>query len=188
MALDSARQYYAMTDNPSSSSENFGLLFVQHQGQIYGYIRTLAVDRHDADEVLQETAAVLWKKFDQFEPGTNFLAWALAVAHREARSYLRQKHRQGHLLSDSLAELVAADTVHQGAELAGVHEALAGCLGRLADGDRDLIRQRYQREGNIRTLAEHLGRPASTVYNALARIHRKLLNCIQRQLGTEARP
>ncbi len=54
-------------------------LFVQHQQEIYAYILTLVPHIHDADDLFQEGTAVMWKKFDQFESGTNFAAWGVKV-------------------------------------------------------------------------------------------------------------
>ena len=63
-----------MPKDPQTDQYDFGRLFVQYQPRIYGYIRSLVADRSDAEDMLQETASVLWQKFDEFTPGTNFLA------------------------------------------------------------------------------------------------------------------
>ena len=69
-----------MADQRQSDECDFGRLFVQHEARIYGYIRSLVVHRADAEDLLQETASMLWQKFHEFQPGSNFLAWAMSVA------------------------------------------------------------------------------------------------------------
>ena len=39
----------------------------------------IVFQRADAEDVMQETASVLWKKFDEFERGSHFDRWAFRV-------------------------------------------------------------------------------------------------------------
>jgi DNA-directed RNA polymerase specialized sigma24 family protein len=52
----------------------------------------------------------------------------------------------------------------------------------LTRADRDLFRLRCQSDLPIKDLACQLGRPASTVYNAVNRIRRLLADCVQQKL------
>lgn len=100
-----------MSAQPSSDEHDFGRLFVQHQSRIYGFIRSLVVHRADAEDLLQETASVLWRKFDEFRPGSNFLAWALQVARFQVM-YFRQRQKRDVLqFSDKFVDAVGADTI-----------------------------------------------------------------------------
>ena len=62
--------------DPKRYDEFAGLVRL-HTGQVLAYINALVLDWNDADDLFQETCLVLWQKFDEFRPGTNFLAWAL---------------------------------------------------------------------------------------------------------------
>ena len=64
----------------AESSKRLMLLMVQHQRQIFSFIYSLAPNRHDAEDLLQETSLVICEKFPEFKPGTNFLAWACQIA------------------------------------------------------------------------------------------------------------
>ena len=163
---------------------DFGRLFVHHQGRIYGYIRGLVADRHHAEEILQDTASVLWRKFGDFRPGSDFLAWSLAVARLCAKEHQR-KVRPALPLDDALATSVAEDTVALQSRLSDLRDALAGCLEKLKQRDRELFQRRYAADVTVPELAEQLARPVSTVYNALARIRRSLLGCISRRLSLD---
>jgi RNA polymerase sigma-70 factor (ECF subfamily) len=63
-----------MPTRPTNDEHDFGRLFVRYQSRIYGFIRSLVVHRDDAEDLLQETASVLWRKFGEFRPGSDFLA------------------------------------------------------------------------------------------------------------------
>ena len=41
----------------------------------------------DAEDVLQEANLVLWRKFDQYQEGTNFFAWACQIIRYEVLKY-----------------------------------------------------------------------------------------------------
>ena len=171
----------SVVDNPEA---DFGRLFVLHQQHIHGYIRALVPNRHDAEEVLQETASVLWRKFDQFEPGSNFLAWALTVARYRVKEHQR-KRPSAIPFDEQFAEAVAEDTVAVSGRLSDMRDALAACLDKLKPRDRTLFQQRHASDAGVAELAREIGRPVSTVYNALARIRSSLLSCIERRLSLE---
>ena len=46
------------------------------QDQLFAYILTLVPHRDVARDILQETNLVLWRRREEFVPGTSFVAWA----------------------------------------------------------------------------------------------------------------
>jgi RNA polymerase sigma-70 factor (ECF subfamily) len=170
--------------DPAASSD-FGRLFVQFEPRIHGFIRSLVADRHEAEEILQDTASVMWRKFDEFRPGTDFLAWALAVARYRVKEH-RRRRRQALSFDEAFVDAIAEDTVALQSRLNDLHDALAACLGKLKPRDHELFQRRYSADISVSDLAAQLGRPISTVYNTLARIRRALLDCVSRKvLGDE---
>jgi DNA-directed RNA polymerase specialized sigma24 family protein len=65
------------------------MLMTRHQRQIFGYIYALVPNRYDAEDLLQETSLVICEKFNEFEDGTDFVAWACQIAYWRIR-YSRQ--------------------------------------------------------------------------------------------------
>ncbi len=63
------------------------------QDRVYTYTRTLLPNAENARDVLQETNIVLWRKRNEFKPGTDFVAWACKVAYYQALSFLRDAGR-----------------------------------------------------------------------------------------------
>lgn len=176
-----------MSNASQSDEHDFGRLFVQYQPRIYGYIRSLVVGRDDAEDLLQETASVLWRKFDEFQPGSNFLAWALSVARYQVLYFRQQQRRNVLQFSERFIDAVAADTVADSVWLGDLQEMLDECMERLTPPDRDLIALRYQSDATTKSVAEQLGRPPSTVYNAIHRIRRALVECVERAMKKEGR-
>jgi RNA polymerase sigma-70 factor (ECF subfamily) len=172
-----------MSAQDQSGEHDFGRLFVRYQPRIYGLIRSLVVRRADAEDLLQETASVLWRKFDEFQPGSNFLAWALSVARYQVL-YFRQRQKRDVLqFSEKFLDAVGADTVTESARLDDLQELLDQCMDKLPPADRELFEMRYQFEVPPKNMAEQLGRPLSTVYNSINRIRRVLAECVERGLN-----
>ena len=172
-----------MEKQPISDDRDFGRLFVQYQPRIYGFIRSLVVHRADAEDLLQETASVLWRKFDEFQPGSSFIAWALQVARYQVLYFRQRQNRDVLQFSDRFLDAISADTVAEAARLSDLQQWLEECLGRLSAVDRELFRLHYQSDLSAKALAERLGRPLSSVYNAISRIRRALAECVERAMN-----
>ncbi len=76
-----------MDIDQNRNTDNFLSLLLPNQKQILAYIMTYVPNRSDADDILQNTLSILWKKFDRYEPGSDFLAYAVTIAKYEILSY-----------------------------------------------------------------------------------------------------
>ena len=52
----------------------FLTLLTQHDRALGVHVHALVNSNADTNDILQQTKMVMWKNFDQFENGTNFLA------------------------------------------------------------------------------------------------------------------
>lgn len=78
-------------------------------------------------------------------------------------------------LAGELAEIEPA--------MSGRHEALAECLERLPDRDRNFVMARYERAGGVSHAAQITGRSMEAAYKALARVRRALYDCVTTRLS-----
>jgi len=111
--------------------DQFAERFVRSQDRIYAYVVTLLPNRNDAEEVFQQTSLVLWKKWQQFDPGRDFVAWACGIAHHEVRNFLRKHKDRGrvYLSEDVMAEVAQARLEFHDV-LEERRQALRHCLDR----------------------------------------------------------
>ena len=142
----------------------------------------------ESEDLLQKTGLVLWRKFGQFEPGTDFLAWARQIAKYEVQDYLKGKRRSKVCFSSDTVEMLAEETDRDALSADLRHDALTKCLAELRAADRDLVARCYAKEASIRSVAENLGRSIDGAYQSLRRIRNTLLQCIERRLAAEERP
>ena len=169
-------------------TEQFVQLLAQHRQELYRFIFTLHPHKADADDLLQQTSVVLWRKFEQFTPGTDFVRWASSVAQFEVRDFRKSKARDRHRFwSDEIIENLADVRLEELEVLAERREAMKYCVEQLPPEDRRVLEGRYAPKGTIKALAEKLGRPANTLYKSLDRIRRALTECVDRVLASQER-
>jgi len=160
-------------------------LLTEHQALVRAFIISLLPGAPGVDDVIQETNMVLWRKRGDFEPGTNFKAWALTIARFQAMTHsrvLRQRHWV--TLDDDVAEMVAGDLE---ASVAAVREerrieALRGCIDKLRDSDRELLMQRYWHKTRLQDFAVVSGRSLSGLKVQLHRLRAALKRCVTSKL------
>lgn len=158
-------------------------LLLQHQNDLLRYVLPLVGCMSDAQDVVQETATALWKKFDEYDPAQPFLPWAKQFARNEVLMHHRRKRRYTFLTEELIDALTTAQS--QRDELSQQRQmALQQCLAKLPAKDRELIECRYAGDSTtIQALAEQLGQTANVLYKSLGRIRRQLFDCIHRKLA-----
>ena len=148
------------------------LLMTQHQRRVFSYIYTLVPDRHDAEDLLQETSLVICEKFHEFKPNTDFVAWACQIAWWRVRN-ARQKFARSKIIFDQeVLDAVAQTSAVMSQELDARHEALEHCLRKLPARDRELVLTRYEPDSNVEEAARRTGRSLDAAYKALGRIRK----------------
>jgi RNA polymerase sigma-70 factor (ECF subfamily) len=152
------------------------------------YALGLVHNAADAEEILQETNLVLWRKFDQYQPGTNFARWACRIAHFEVLKFYERRGREQRLFSSEFIEALAVESEQMSDELDARREALGQCLGKLRETDRRLVLRRYEERATTRSVAEALGRSVQGTRKSLHRIRMALLSCIERTLAAKDHP
>ena len=171
-------------DAPPDPRAEFADLLRRDQSRLFGYVHSLVRDLDDADDLFQQTTAVLWKKLDGFDRSRSFFAWACGVARLEAANFLRARGRQRLYFSDELNLMLAeAQEELPGDELEERREALARCVERLRQRDRQLVDECYAGDGGVNAAAVRYGRSPQSVHNSLRRIRRALFECVERSLG-----
>jgi RNA polymerase sigma-70 factor, ECF subfamily len=171
--------------NETEQRKQLVALMTQHQRRIFSYIYTLVPDRYDAEDLLQETSVVICEKFDEFRPGSDFVAWACQIAYWRIR-YARQKFARSKVVyQQELVDALAQTAAVMREELDERHEALAQCLQKLPQRDRELVLTRYEPGSGVPEAAKRSGRSLEAAYKALARLRKLLFDCVTHQLASQ---
>jgi RNA polymerase sigma-70 factor (ECF subfamily) len=100
----------------------------------------------------------------------------------------RKKRQRDRLqFSDELLTFVATATEEANEALEQRSRALARCLEKLPDDQRELVRLRYAESGAIEAVARQVRRTVEATYRALSRIRHALHDCVTRTIAREVR-
>jgi RNA polymerase sigma-70 factor (ECF subfamily) len=171
--------------NSAERSKQFMMQFARHEHDLFRYVLTLLPNWNDAQDVMQETAAALWQKFDQYDPGRPFLPWACQFAYHQVLNFRSRQKTRRRMFSDLVVESLAIEWPELSRAISAQREALDSCLGKLREADRRLLQERYCAETEIADLATQIGQTPNVLYKSLQRIRRTLLECVTRTLATE---
>jgi len=158
------------------------LLLTNAQSTIYASIYSLHPNSVVAQDLLQETNLTLCRKADDFEPGTNFNAWATRIARYHVLNYRRRLKREQAIFDTVLFEELCVLQEQRAEELGGYLDAMRECLQHLPASQRRLIQERYASDGSVSALASQQGKSVGAISQLLYRIRQSLLDCIYRKL------
>jgi len=158
-------------------------LIARHQPEIHRYVLSLLPDRMLADDVVQETNLVLWRKAAEYDPAQPFLPWALTIALYQVKAARRDAGRDRHVFDDSLVEILAAEGREAEPQAGDLEKALETCLQELPEKQRQLILARYAPGSSVQELAAERSQTPTALSLSLMRIRKALETCIERKLA-----
>lgn len=175
-------QVHSMTESERESE--FVAQLTEHQLPLRLYVQSLMPGNPSAHDVTQHANATIWTKRADFTPGTNFKAWAFAIARFEVLNYRKQQARDARFVfSAELEETFAAELATRPDDEDRRHSALKSCLQKLRPADRDLLMHRYAATGTLEVYGRRVGRSVGGLKVTLHRLRSALLACIERQLA-----
>jgi RNA polymerase sigma-70 factor (ECF subfamily) len=167
-------------DKAEEDAKKFMSLLVPNQRQIYAFILCLTANRTEADDILQDTLAEMWSKFNDYQDGTNFTAWAVTIArykvmHSIDKNKSYRFHFEPRLLELLQQEIVSRQTErHEKDKI----EALKECVQKLHQKEKSMLKMRYEDNLTFEGIAGRVGVSVPAVYKALSRVHTRLARCI----------
>src|SRR2546426_2844133 len=153
---DQERPQPGPNDALLAAGETFSRLLVANQQRIHGFILSLVHDRGAARDILQDVSVVLWRKFEKFEPGTDFAAWAMSVARLSIFEWRRRQDKLPLPLDDEQLTHLADEAVMVSCDFEERREALRRCLKKLNERDHDLLHWRYVLNESVIRMADRV--------------------------------
>jgi RNA polymerase sigma-70 factor (ECF subfamily) len=174
-----------MNESEREVHDRFLRLFMALEPDLRVFVRSLLHSGEEELEVMQETAVVLWRKFDATMDDQAFARWAFGVARMEVLTFRRDRARDRHRFGDEVSELLAQSTLEHRETLQDERDAMELCVEKLLPEQRQLLADAYRSKTNINELAAAMGRSAMSLYKKLHRIRTNLLECVQSQLAKD---
>jgi RNA polymerase sigma-70 factor (ECF subfamily) len=169
-----------------SPVETVQRLFLRHAGPIKGFLLALVPDPNAAEDVFQEVFLTATAKAADFVPGTDFPAWARAIARLKALE--QHRSRRSAPLDPRVLELLAQEGEAPEPDWGRRKAALDECLKGVAPRAREIVDLRYGQGLLPPQIARRLAWSASAVHVALARARKFLRDCARRRLAAAGGP
>ena len=173
-------------ESEDQDHDEFVALFVRHEAAIHSFVLTLLPDMAAAEDVVQQASMTMWRRFDQYQPGTSFRNWAFQIAKFTVMNHVTKLRRDRHVFGERLLNMLADEARQRGDQLDAQRRALSFCIERLGKEDRQTLAGCYEESSTIKEFAQAIGQTPNAIYKRLNRIRAGLLRCIERRLGLES--
>jgi RNA polymerase sigma-70 factor (ECF subfamily) len=180
MALDSESRLLAAAK--AGDPQSFERALRPHLPMLFAYSRAICGDFHAAEDVVQETSEIAYRKLNYLIPEADFAGWLKAIARRQALA-ARRKLTRASVVAEELLEKAYQDPL---AAAAGPElHALDECLRQLDGRAADVVQAHYYEGCKLNELAPRLSMTHAAVRQLLHRVRVLLLDCVQKRLGVE---
>ena len=165
-----------------SIPESFEQLAMPLFDRLYNFAHWLTQDRHEAEDLVQETYVKALKGFGSFQPGTNFRAWIYQILRNTfltSRTGLKASANLPLELESDQEHFPAVKETPESILLQRSDRQLVqAALGQLAVPYREVLLLCEYEEMSYQEISVMLGIPMGTVMSRLSRARRALRNAV----------
>ena len=170
-----------MLNKPADDLE-FETLIVRYQHDLVVFVSSICPNQALVEDIVQDTNRIMWEKRGQFDPGTNFLAWARTIAKFQMFGHTKRSKKKWLRFNSELVAVIADEIENQGAsEKVG----LDFCIARLSKNDQSLLKMRYNQGLSLARISRKVGRSEGALKQVFLRVRRQLKECVDRRLLRE---
>lgn len=149
-------------------------------------IGSVTRNHHLSEDVYQEICVKAVSQADSFSGKEHLINWFRVCARNRAIDIIRTREGRYVGLSEETLAAIENDwgqtVVGQKEEML---EALSVCLKTLTPRSQDIVRLRYFENRSGSEVAKFLGVKVTSAYQAIARIHNSLGDCVKQRLEAE---
>lgn len=172
-----------MSNEPRNSSEEIAILWTKAQPTVSAFISSMLPDFHQAEDVLQQVAVIVVRKFEQYDPAQPFISWALGIAKNEVLKSRRAFVADRHVFDEELCEQLTDGYQESVKEFEDVRSALAHCMRGLRGRAKNIMELRYGLDLKPAAIAKKVDMQPGAVRVLLHRVRGALRDCINKRLG-----
>ncbi|MFN8581776.1 MAG: sigma-70 family RNA polymerase sigma factor [Gemmatimonadaceae bacterium] len=150
-----------------------GELYDRYGGTAYSLACAIVPDNADAEEVVAEAFAQIWRSAASFDPARgNVIAWLTMIVRSRALDLVRSQRRRARALDDAVAfsdeteapgMSTGSEQADRGVELSEAQVLVRRSLAELPLPQRKVLELAYFAGLSQSEIAEHLNEPLGTV-------------------------
>ncbi len=175
----------------SLSSGTFEQLAMPHFDRLYNFACWLTHDRHEAEDLVQETYAKALKGFSSFQPGTNFRAWIYRILRNAFLTSRTGLQATATMQLDLEGETDVLPAVKETPESILLQRSdwqlVQQAMEQLPVAYREVLLLCEVEEMSYQEIASTLGIPMGTVMSRLSRARQALRVAVREKQGSQAK-
>lgn len=181
-----AEELELLEEAKSGDTEAFERLMVPYLPMLFASGRALCGDYHMAQDIVQETLLIAFKKLDRFFPEACFKGWLRAIVQRvalEFRRKLTKARSRCSTITEEALELYYKDATPRRASPWGA--ALAKCVQSLQGRVSRVVRSFYYEGMSLDATAASLGTTVPAAKQLVYRARLALKDCVEKRMRSE---
>jgi RNA polymerase sigma-70 factor, ECF subfamily len=156
--------------------------FLEAEADLRCFVGSFVRDRTAREDLFQDIAMTLWKTFAEYRDDRPFGAWARGIAMNKVRHYYGRSKRAGLLFSPQTMQAISDAFAKLERKSPAALDALEECVHALPEKSREILQMRYAESRDIDELSAFAGVSQTGIYKTLARLRKRLHDCIERRL------
>jgi RNA polymerase sigma-70 factor, ECF subfamily len=174
-------------DDEIQARERLALHWLDAEPVVRAYVGAAVRGFHDTQDITQQVALVVARRFDEYDGSRPFVAWALWLAKSRIADHYRKQGRERLVFSEALMDQLADALVVRQPHVAARQAALQRCVEKLPEKSRRMLNLRYVEGSSVEEMATALRSTSGSVRVMLLRIRNLLAQCIEGELMKDAR-
>jgi RNA polymerase sigma-70 factor (ECF subfamily) len=166
-------------------AEDIAATLLAERLPLTAFIASVTRDFHLAEDVFQEVCVKAVARAETFKSPAHVMNWARLAGKNRAIDILRARDGRYIGLTDEMLAILANEWPEK-SRVDAMQEALGNCIEQVTPNNRELLRLRYFERRDCADVAAIMGRKIDTIYQALARLHKTLGDCIRMQQQSQS--
>lgn len=156
--------------------EAFGLLVARYKLALYRLMYRMALNRDDAEDLVEEAFIKAYRSIVKFEPGRPFYSWLRRIAVNNAINFLKRE-RRGNIHPLEYVEKTVSDPRNDPVVMTRqkmLAERINRAFALLSEDARVILSLKVDQDLSYEEIGQLLNIPKGTVMSRLARARMKL--------------